>query len=233
MKIDFVLLCKHHDREATIVANAGRLGAVTITTNMAGRGTDIVLGGNLDVRIANLGANPSEAAIAAEKQAWQEEHDVVVALGGLHIIGSARSESRRADNQLRGRAGRQGDPGSAQFYVSLDDDLIRIFASENIVALMRGLGLEKGEVIEIPMITRSFENAQRKIENHNFDIRRQLLRFDDVANDQRKIIYQQRKKILHSHDLVETIDFMRNFVVEDLIALLKAPSLLSLGIYLG
>ena len=216
--IKFVVLnAKLHDKEAMIVANAGRLGAVTITTNMAGRGTDIVLGGSLESRLADLGADGTDSdAIAQERAAWLEEHNKVKEIGGLHIIGSGRSESRRADNQLRGRAGRQGDPGSSQFYVSLDDDLIRIFASDNVVRLMKSLGVERGEVIEKPMITRSFENAQRKIENHNFDIRRQLLRFDDVANDQRKIIYQQRNAILQSDDLDSSVGYMLDTVVNEL-----------------
>jgi preprotein translocase subunit SecA len=210
-----VLNAKQHAREAEIVAQAGRPKMITIATNMAGRGTDIVLGGNPDRDIQavetqqDLAAADKEARIAAIRAEWQKVHDQVVAAGGLHIIGSERHESRRIDNQLRGRAARQGDPGSSRFFLSFEDPLLKIFAAERIKAIMQRLKLPEGEAIEAGMVTRSIENAQRKVEARNFDIRKQLLEYDDVANDQRKVIYQQRSELLESEDISETIGAMR------------------------
>ena len=190
-----VLNAKQHEREANIIENAGRPGKVTIATNMAGRGTDIVLGGSLEARLAEI----PEDDIAARETAtanWQERHDAVLASGGLHIIGTERHESRRIDNQLRGRAGRQGDAGSSRFYLSLEDSLMRIFASEKVSALMQKLGMEEGEAIEHPWVTKAIENAQRKVEGHNFDMRKHLLEYDDVANDQRKVVYEERDELM-------------------------------------
>ena len=186
-----VLNAKQHEREAQIVANAGRPKAVTIATNMAGRGTDIVLGGSIDAEMAALGEDASEMDKARVKAEWQKRHDEVKALGGLHIIGTERHESRRIDNQLRGRSGRQGDPGSSRFYLSLEDNLMRIFASDWVQKAMRGMGMKEDDVIESGLVTKQIQNAQRKVEAHNFDIRKNLLDFDDVANDQRKVVYQQ------------------------------------------
>jgi len=200
-----VLNAKQHDREALIIAEAGRPGAVTIATNMAGRGTDIVLGGNVDVEVAALGEDHSEAAVAALRADWSTRHGAVLAAGGLYVIGTERHESRRIDNQLRGRSGRQGDPGASRFYLSLEDSLLRIFASERVAGMMQRLGMQEGEAIESALVTRVIENAQRKVEGHNFDIRKQLLEFDDVANDQRKVIYAQRREILESEDMADTI----------------------------
>ena len=197
-----VLNAKFHQQEAEIVADAGKIGAVTIATNMAGRGTDIVLGGNLSMMLAKLD-NPSADQIEKVKAAWQEEHEKVLAAGGLHIVATERHESRRIDNQLRGRSGRQGDAGSTRFYLSMEDGLMRIFASERISNMMRKLGMERGEAIEHPWVTKSIENAQRKVEGRNFDIRKQLLEFDDVSNDQRKVIYEQRNE--HEETLREKI----------------------------
>jgi len=197
-----VLNAKQHEREATIIAEAGMPGAVTIATNMAGRGTDIVLGGNLDVELAEKG-EISDTEIHSIRQQWQTRHEAVLASGGLHVIGSERHESRRIDNQLRGRSGRQGDVGSTRFYLSLEDDLMRIFASEKMAGLMKKLGMEQGEAIEHPWVSRAIENAQRKVEGHNFDIRKQLLEYDDVANDQRKVVYQQRESM--RLDVVNTL----------------------------
>ena len=191
-----VLNAKQHEREAEIVAQAGRPGVVTIATNMAGRGTDIVLGGNWEAEVDALGEEPDESKVVAIKSAWQERHDQVIEAGGLHIIGTERHESRRIDNQLRGRSGRQGDPGSSRFYLSLEDDLMRIFASERMRGLMSNLGLEKGEAIEAGMVNRSIEKAQRRVEGRNFDLRKNLLEYDDVANDQRQVIYQQRNELM-------------------------------------
>lgn len=196
-----VLNAKFHEKEAQIIAEAGRPGTVTIATNMAGRGTDIVLGGNLKAELANLAANTSDEDIEQYKIEWKKRHDAVIAAGGLHIIGSERHESRRIDNQLRGRAGRQGDPGSSRFYLSLQDNLMRIFASDRVAAIMQKLGMQAGESIEHRWITRAIENAQRKVEGRNFDIRKQLLEFDDVANEQRKIIYEQRNELLATEDI--------------------------------
>ncbi|HHH89506.1 MAG TPA: preprotein translocase subunit SecA, partial [Aliiroseovarius sp.] len=209
---------KHHTNEAHIVAQAGRKGAITISTNMAGRGTDIVLGGNLEVELAALkeqGAD--EAAMEQARKAWEERHQQVLEAGGLHIIGTERHESRRVDNQLRGRSGRQGDAGSSRFYLSLEDPLMRIFASERVAGLMQKLGMEEGEAIEHPWVSRAIENAQRKVEGHNFDMRKQLLEYDDVANDQRKVIYQQRNELLVADDIADTIKAIRADVTNKLI----------------
>ena len=211
-----VLNAKQHEREAEIVAQAGQPGAITIATNMAGRGTDIVLGGNFDAEIAAL-KNPDEATISKCKAAWQERHNKVVEAGGLHIIGTERNESRRVDNQLRGRAGRQGDKGSSRFYLSLEDNLMRIFASERVSGLMQRLGMEEGEAIEHPWVSKAIENAQRKVEGHNFDMRKQLLEYDDVANDQRKVIYTQRNELMSLDDISDSIEAIRSDVVNNII----------------
>ncbi|HEX7636196.1 MAG TPA: SEC-C metal-binding domain-containing protein, partial [Noviherbaspirillum sp.] len=217
-----VLNAKQHAREAEIVAQAGRPKMITIATNMAGRGTDIVLGGNVEKQIQIIEADPNLAD--ADKQAraqklrdeWQSLHDHVVSVGGLHIIGTERHESRRVDNQLRGRSGRQGDPGSSRFYLSLDDPLLRIFAGDRVRAIMERLKMPEGEPIEAGIVTRSIESAQRKVEARNFDIRKQLLEYDDVANDQRKVIYQQRNELLESVDISELIVSLRQGVFTDL-----------------
>ena len=209
-----VLNAKQHAREANIVAQAGMPGAVTIATNMAGRGTDIVLGGNLEVAIEELGEEATEFEIKSLKDEWQKRHDGVIQAGGLHIIGTERHESRRIDNQLRGRSGRQGDPGSSRFYLSMDDSLIRIFAPPNIVNLIKRIGLERGEAIENKMVSRSIERAQKKVEAHNFDIRKHLLEYDNVANDQRKVVYEQRNELMEVEDVSETVVAIREDVVE-------------------
>ncbi|MCE1172838.1 MAG: preprotein translocase subunit SecA, partial [Azovibrio sp.] len=217
-----VLNAKQHAREAEIVAQAGRPGMITIATNMAGRGTDIVLGGNIEKQIAAVEEDESLAEadkaqrIAAMKEEWQKVHDQVLAAGGLHIIASERHESRRIDNQLRGRAGRQGDAGSSRFYLSLEDPLLRIFAGDRLRGIMDRLKMPEGEAIEHPLVTRSLESAQRKVEGRNFDIRKQLLEYDDVANDQRKVIYAQRNELLETEDISETITAMRHGVLEEL-----------------
>src|SRR5690242_5266469 len=200
-----VLNAKQHAQEAQIIAQAGRPGAVTIATNMAGRGTDIVLGGSLEAELHALPPEADEAEKARVKAAWQQRHDQVLAAGGLHIVGSERHESRRIDNQLRGRSGRQGDPGSSRFYLSLDDNLMRIFAGDRVKALMQRFGVEDHEAIEHPWVTKAVENAQRKVEAHNFDIRKSLLEYDDVANDQRKVIYGQRDELLQAADIHDTV----------------------------
>ena len=213
-----VLNAKQHAREAAIVAQAGRPGAVTIATNMAGRGTDIVLGGNLVAELDELsreGAN--EAALETSRTAWRERHEAVVAAGGLHIVGTERHESRRIDNQLRGRSGRQGDPGSSRFYLSLKDDLMRRFASERVGGIMQKLGMEHGEAIEHRWVTKAIENAQRKVEAFNFDIRKQLLEYDDVANDQRREIYTLRSELMETDDVSDRIDALRSDVVNEVI----------------
>ena len=218
-----VLNAKQHAREAEIVAQAGRPKMITIATNMAGRGTDIVLGGNPDPEINAVSADEAldeaakQARIAEIRQRWQQLHVQVVKSGGLHIIGTERHESRRVDNQLRGRSGRQGDPGSSRFFLSLEDPLLRIFASERVAAIMDRLKMPEGEAIEHPWVTRAIENAQRKVEARNFDIRKQLLEYDDVANDQRKHIYQQRNELLESEDISDTLRAMRSDVVQALI----------------
>jgi preprotein translocase subunit SecA len=207
-----VLNAKHHEREAHIVAEAGRPGAVTIATNMAGRGTDIILGGNLKEEIARRHLT-DPADIEQAKIEWAQRHEAVVNSGGLHVIGSERHESRRIDNQLRGRCGRQGDPGSTRFYLSLQDSLMRIFASERVAAIMQKLGMKDGEAIEHPWVTKAIENAQRKVEARNFDIRKQLLEYDNVANDQRRVIYFQRDALMEAEDISETITEFRVEVV--------------------
>ena len=213
-----VLNAKQHEREAHVIAEAGRPGAVTIATNMAGRGTDIVLGGNWETEVAALGDNPDAAAVERIKQAWQQRHDAVLAAGGLHIIGTERHESRRIDNQLRGRAGRQGDPGSSRFYLSMEDNLMRIFASERMRGLMQSIGMEKGEAIEHRMVNNAIEKAQRKVEGHNFDIRKNLLEFDDVANDQRQVVYQQRRDLMEADEIEDTIAGLMEEVVNGVIS---------------
>ena len=204
-----VLNAKYHEQEAEIIAQAGRPGVVTIATNMAGRGTDIVLGGNLEAELAGL---DDEAAQEAARAAWEERHQAVLDAGGLHIVGTERHESRRIDNQLRGRAGRQGDPGASRFYISLDDNLMRIFMG-NMAGIMQKVGMERGEAIESGMVTNSIERAQRKVEGRNFDIRKQLLEYDDVANDQRQIIYSQRDQLLDEEDVAEMITNIRADVI--------------------
>ncbi|MCF7981893.1 MAG: preprotein translocase subunit SecA [Pseudomonadales bacterium] len=217
-----VLNAKQHAKEAEVIAQAGKPGAVTIATNMAGRGTDIMLGGNWEAEVAKL-ENPSQSEIDAIKTAWQEQHQKVIEAGGLHIIGTERHESRRIDNQLRGRSGRQGDPGSSRFFLSLEDNLMRIFASDRVKNLMQALGMEKGEAIEHRMVSNAIEKAQRKVEGHNFDIRKQLLEYDDVANDQRSVIYQQRDEIMESDDISETIVAVRNSVLSEVISAFIPP----------
>ena len=244
-----VLNAKQHEREANIIENAGRAAAVTIATNMAGRGTDIVLGGNLEAEIAALGAEVPEAATSLSlgkgeasdtadvadtigldpakidevKAAWQARHDAVLASGGLHIIGTERHESRRIDNQLRGRSGRQGDAGSTRFYLSLEDSLMRIFASDRVSNLMQKLGMQEGEAIEHPWVTKAIENAQRKVEGHNFDIRKNLLEYDDVANDQRKVVYERRNERMESEATKDLVDELREEIVPAVVATYVPP----------
>jgi preprotein translocase subunit SecA len=212
-----VLNAKQHEREAHIVAEAGRPGAVTIATNMAGRGTDIVLGGSQQTQIDAI-ENPSEAQLLEIRADWQKRHDEVLAAGGLHIIGTERHESRRIDNQLRGRSGRQGDPGSSRFYLSLEDNLMRIFGDPTrMKALMTRVGMKAGEAIESGMLTRQIERAQRRVEQHNFDARKQLLEYDDVANDQRRVIYQQRTDLMSAEDVAEAVVGIREELIEQLV----------------
>jgi preprotein translocase subunit SecA len=224
-----VLNAKQHAREAEIVAQAGRPGMITIATNMAGRGTDIVLGGNVEKPIElvrmdeSLDAETREQRVAQLRTEWQPVHEQVLASGGLHIIGTERHESRRVDNQLRGRSGRQGDPGSSRFYLSLEDSLLRIFASDRVAAIMNRFKLPEGEAIEHVWVTRAIENAQRKVEARNFDMRKQILEYDDVANDQRKVIYQQRAELLESTDITETVTAMRGGVLRELVELHLPP----------
>ncbi|RAJ93930.1 preprotein translocase subunit SecA [Aliidiomarina maris] len=218
-----VLNAKFHAQEAEIIAQAGKAGAVTIATNMAGRGTDIVLGGNWQAELDAMDKEVTEEQVKKAREAWQKRHDEVKAAGGLHIIGTERHESRRIDNQLRGRAGRQGDPGSSRFYLSLEDGLMRIFATDRMGAMMKRLGMKEGEAIEHPWVTKAIENAQRKVEARNFDIRKQLLEFDDVANDQRKVVYEQRNELLDEGDIEETISRIRDDVFEDVISEYIAP----------
>ncbi|MGY6586795.1 MAG: preprotein translocase subunit SecA [Wenzhouxiangella sp.] len=217
-----VLNAKQHEREATIIAQAGRPGAVTIATNMAGRGTDIVLGGNFEAELAEHG-EVSEEKRAELKAAWAKRHQAVIDAGGLHIIGTERHESRRIDNQLRGRSGRQGDPGSSRFYLSLEDNLMRIFASDRMGAMMQKLGMDKGEAIEHPWVSKAIENAQRKVEAHNFDLRKHLLDFDDVANDQRRVIYSQRNELMEAEDVRDTIESIREETFDNLISRFIPP----------
>jgi preprotein translocase subunit SecA len=222
-----VLNAKQHEREASIIAEAGRPGAVTIATNMAGRGTDIGLGGKVEVELAALGENATDAEIQAAKADWQIRHDLVLAAGGLHIIGTERHESRRIDNQLRGRAGRQGDPGSSRFFLSLEDNLLRIFAPERIKGLMQKLGMEKGEAIEHRMVSNAIEKSQRKVEGRNFDMRKQLLEYDDVANDQRTVVYDQRNELMSTDDIADVITNVRAEVVDSAIDSFIAPQSLA------
>ncbi|ACJ28988.1 Preprotein translocase, SecA subunit [Shewanella piezotolerans WP3] len=210
-----ILNAKFHEREADIVAQAGRTGAVTVATNMAGRGTDIVLGGNWNMEIEAL-ANPTDEQRAKIKADWQIRHDEVVDAGGLHILGTERHESRRIDNQLRGRSGRQGDAGSSRFYLSMEDSLMRIFASDRVSSMMKKLGMEEGEAIEHPWVSRAIENAQRKVEARNFDIRKQLLEFDDVANDQRQVVYAQRNELMDAESIKDTITNIQTDVINEL-----------------
>ena len=212
-----VLNAKFHEQEAHIVAQAGRPGTVTIATNMAGRGTDILLGGNYKPEIDALGPNPDPKEVQRIKDEWQKRHDAVVAAGGLHIIGSERHESRRIDNQLRGRSGRQGDPGSSRFYLSMDDNLMRLFGSEKLKAFMKRMGMEDGQPLEHKLVTRAIESAQRKVETRNFDIRKSLLEFDDVANEQRKVIYEERNALLEGEDIGQTITTIREDVFNSVI----------------
>lgn len=207
-----VLNAKQHEREANIVAEAGRPGSVTIATNMAGRGTDIVLGGNLQVEIAELGEDVPEEKLEALREDWEQRHGHVLEAGGLHIIGTERHESRRIDNQLRGRSGRQGDPGSTRFYLSLEDNLMRIFASGRVGLMMQKLGMQENEAIEHPWVSKAIENAQRKVEGHNFDMRKHLLDFDDVANDQRRVIYEMRNDLMEAEDVGDTVSTIREDV---------------------
>ncbi|MBL4583828.1 MAG: preprotein translocase subunit SecA [Pseudomonadales bacterium] len=211
-----VLNAKFHEKEADIIAEAGRPGAITIATNMAGRGTDIVLGGNVEVEISKL-KNPSESEIETRRTEWEERHKQVLEAGGLYIIGTERHESRRIDNQLRGRSGRQGDAGESRFYLSLEDNLMRIFASDRMRGFMQKLGMEQGEAIEHKMVSSAIEKAQRKVEGRNFDIRKQLLEYDDVANDQRQIIYKQRNDLMEQDDISETIELIRSDVLHEVI----------------
>jgi len=212
-----VLNAKQHAREADIIAQAGKPSAVTIATNMAGRGTDIVLGGNWKVELSKI-ENPSQAQIEQAKQAWEKNHEIVIQAGGLHIIGTERHESRRVDNQLRGRSGRQGDPGETRFYLSLEDNLMRIFASDKMRNMMKNLGMQRGEAIQHPLVSRSIEGAQRKVEGRNFEIRKSLLEYDDIANEQRRIIYRMRDELLNAVDISKMITAVRFEVIDDFIS---------------
>jgi len=218
-----VLNAKFHEKEAQIIAEAGRPGTVTIATNMAGRGTDIVLGGNLDSELKMLPDTMTSAEIEKHRQAWEERHKQVVAAGGLYVLGTERHESRRIDNQLRGRSGRQGDPGKSRFYLSLQDNLLRIFGGERLNAIMQRIGMEKGVALESRILSRSIENAQRKVEAHNFDVRKQLLEYDDVANEQRKVIYNQRDELLTTESIAETIADISKQVIDQTISIFIPP----------
>ena len=211
-----ILNAKQHEREARIIAQAGQPSAVTIATNMAGRGTDIVLGGNFEMELAEAGGADS-AQVAAIMEQWQLRHDAVVSSSGLHVLSTERHESRRVDNQLRGRSGRQGDPGSSRFYLSLEDNLLRIFASDKVSGLMEKLGLEEDEAIEHSWVSKAIENAQRKVEGRNFDIRKQLLEFDDVANEQRKVVYDQRNTLMDAEDVGEAVTSIRSEYVANIV----------------
>ncbi|KAA0011388.1 preprotein translocase subunit SecA [Billgrantia pellis] len=217
-----VLNAKQHQSEAEIIAQAGRPGAITIATNMAGRGTDIVLGGNWEAEAAKL-ENPTEEQLERLREEWRERHEAVLAAGGLHVIGSERHESRRIDNQLRGRAGRQGDPGSTRFFLSMEDSLMRLFGSDRVQRMMKALGLERGEAIEHKMVTNAVERAQKKVESRNFDIRKQLLEYDDVANDQRRVIYEQRNEILAVNDVSANVLGIRDEVLDQAISEFVPP----------
>jgi len=221
-----VLNAKFHEKEAQIVAEAGRPGAVTIATNMAGRGTDIVLGGNLEAELKAL-ESPTAEDIEQRKKAWQARHEQVVKAGGLYVLGTERHESRRIDNQLRGRSGRQGDPGKSRFYLSLQDNLLRIFGGDRLNAIMQRIGMEKGVALESRMLSRSIENAQRKVEAYNFDIRKQLLEYDDVANEQRKVIYRQRDELLTSDSIADVIADMSHRVMEQTVSAFIPPHSMS------
>ncbi|MEJ2686345.1 MAG: preprotein translocase subunit SecA [Gammaproteobacteria bacterium] len=218
-----VLNAKHHEQEALVIAQAGRPGTVTIATNMAGRGTDIVLGGSLKDELERMDDDADERAVSQVREQWQERHNTVLEAGGLHIVGTERHESRRIDNQLRGRSGRQGDPGSTRFYLSLEDNLMRIFASDRVSNLMQKLGMKEGEAIEHPWVTKAIENAQRKVEAHNFDIRKNLLEYDDVANDQRKVVYEQRAELMATEDISDTINTIRRDVIDGVISTYLPP----------
>ena len=218
-----VLNAKHHESEAKIIAQAGRPKAVTIATNMAGRGTDIVLGGNLEMELQDA-KDTSQTAVDRISSDWQVRHDAVVEAGGLHVLSTERHESRRVDNQLRGRSGRQGDPGSSQFFLSLQDNLLRIFASDKVAGMIEKIGLEEDEAIEHPWVTKAIENAQKKVEGRNFDIRKQLLEYDDVANEQRKVVYDQRDVFMKQEDVQETLAMMRKQCVNDVVASSIPPS---------
>ena len=209
-----VLNAKQHGKEAEIIAEAGRPGTITIATNMAGRGTDIVLGGNLEMELSKLDTDSGKETSRAQ---WKERHQQVIEAGGLHLLGTERNESRRVDNQLRGRCGRQGDPGSSRFFLSLEDNLMRIFGSQKVAGLMEKLGMDEGEAIEHPWVSRAIENAQKKVEGHNFDMRKQLLEYDDVANEQRKIIYEQRNDLMETEDISDYITYSREEVVNEVI----------------
>ena len=213
-----VLNAKQHEKESHIITHAGRPGTVTIATNMAGRGTDIVLGGSLDAELLEKGEEISNSEAGAIEAEWQKRHDAVLNSGGLHIIGTERHESRRIDNQLRGRSGRQGDPGSSRFYLSMEDNLMRIFASDKVRGLMQKLGMQAGESIEHPWVSKAIENAQRKVEAHNFDIRKHLLEYDDVANDQRKVVYEQRRDLMQEEDISENLAAIREDVTDAVIS---------------
>ena len=212
-----VLNAKQHEREAIIVAQAGAPGSVTIATNMAGRGTDIVLGGSLAAELEQLAEDTPEERKEQVRSEWQIRHEKVIDSGGLHIIGTERHDSRRIDNQLRGRSGRQGDPGSSRFYLSLEDNLMRIFASDRMASMMQRFGMKEDEAIEAGMLNRAIENAQRKVEAHNFDVRKHLLDYDDVANDQRRVVYAQRSELMEAEEIGETIADMRHDVFHDVI----------------
>lgn len=217
-----VLNAKYHEKEAHIIADAGRPGTVTIATNMAGRGTDIVLGGNLEQELKQL-TDPNPELIQQSSKAWQERHDQVIKAGGLYVLGTERHESRRIDNQLRGRSGRQGDPGKSRFYLSLEDNLLRIFGGERLTAIMKRIGVEKDAALESKLLSNSIEKAQRKVEAHNFDIRKQLLEYDDVANDQRKVIYAERDELLSAENIAATIQAIRHQVVNNTISQFIPP----------
>jgi preprotein translocase subunit SecA len=219
-----VLNAKQHEREAQIVANAGRPKSVTIATNMAGRGTDIVLGGSLEAELQALGEDASDAEKSRVRAEWQKRHDEVKSLGGLAIIGTERHESRRIDNQLRGRSGRQGDPGASRFYLSLEDNLMRIFAADWVQKVMARMGLKEDDIIESPLVTKQIANAQRKVEAHNFDIRKNLLDYDDVNNDQRKVIYQQRDELLEAESVKDNVEGIREDVVAEIVARFVPPN---------
>lgn len=217
-----VLNAKFHEKEAQVIAEAGRPGTVTIATNMAGRGTDIVLGGSLKAELAQL-ENPTPEEIEKRTKEWQIRHDDVIKAGGLYVLGTERHESRRIDNQLRGRSGRQGDPGKSRFYLSLSDNLLRIFGGDRLTSIMKRIGMEKGVALESRLLSNSIENAQRKVEAHNFDIRKQLLEYDDVANEQRKVIYRQRDELLTAESIADTIEAIRKQVIDNMISLYIPP----------